>query len=79
MATDYYAESRRLADDLRAEGLGDCADALLDAIESGSTGTEILMAIKWNLDRLIAAGEGSRDLMLRASGLRTELVKALSA
>ena len=77
MATDYYAESRCLADDLRAEGLGDYADALLAAIESSSTGTEILMAINWNLDRLLAAGEGSRNLMLRAAGLRTELVKAL--
>lgn len=78
MATDYYAESRRLAVDLRAEGLDDSADALLAAIESSSTGTEILMAIKWNLDSLTASGEGSRNLMLRAAGLRTELVKALS-
>lgn len=79
MATDYYAESKKLAEDLETEGLGKYANALLDAIAQGSTGTEILMALSWNLDHLIDSSECPQQLKLRAAGLRNKLVKVLRA
>lgn len=52
MSRDYYAEAMGIAQRLDDEGLADKARALREAIETGSTGTEILMALRWNLQRI---------------------------
>ena len=52
MTMDYYAEAREIARCLERDGLVDDARALRNAIDSGSTGTEILMALRWHLQRI---------------------------
>lgn len=52
MTSDYYAEAREVARSLDQEGLKEEAQSLRDAIDSGSTGTEILMALRWHLQRI---------------------------
>jgi hypothetical protein len=52
MTRDYYAEARDIARSLEQNGLTAEARALVDAIDAGSTGTEILMALRWRLQRI---------------------------
>ena len=52
MARDYYAEAREIARSLEQDGLTAEARALVDAVDTGSTGTEILMALRWHLQRI---------------------------
>lgn len=51
--TDPYVEADDLIAGLRKAGLQADADALVEAIESGSTGTEIFMALRWHLEVLL--------------------------
>jgi hypothetical protein len=48
MARDYYAEAKEVAAILEREGLPEEAESLVRAISDGSTGTEILMALRWH-------------------------------
>lgn len=50
-----------LADLLRKRGKHGDAQRVIDAIETGSTGTEILMALRWHVSELIKAGELTPD------------------
>ncbi len=52
MTRDYYAEARDIAMLLEQAGLASDAASLVDAIEGGATATEILMALRWQLDRI---------------------------
>ena len=52
MARDYYAEAREIAKRLASDGLTSEAQVLVDAIDTGSTATEILMALRWHLKRI---------------------------
>jgi len=52
MATDYYAATTEIIDALVAEGLVSEATALRDVMEAGSTSTEILMGIRWHLQKI---------------------------
>ena len=56
MTRDYHREARDIAARLEQEGLTAEAASLVDAIEGGSTGTEILMALRWHLDRIDKSG-----------------------
>ncbi len=49
---DIYKDARRIAQELTVRGISVWADRIEDAIASGSTGTEILMALQWNLQEL---------------------------
>ena len=49
MKRDYYQEARSIAADLSAQGLTNHAATIHDAVEAGSTGTEILMALRYAL------------------------------
>ena len=57
---DIYEETKRLAGHLEARGVATWPQRLRDAIEAGSTGTEIIMAIRWNLREMLAA---SREVL----------------
>jgi len=75
MARDYYEEAREIAVRLEQDGLKTEAKFLVDAIEGGATATEILMALRWHLERI----EGSNP----ATSLETrrrirDLSKALN-
>jgi hypothetical protein len=52
MARDYYTEASGIARSLEKHGLIIEAQALIDAIDAGSTATEILMALRWHLQRI---------------------------
>jgi hypothetical protein len=54
MTRDYHAEAREIARCLEDGGCSNDARSLIDAIETGSTGTEILMALRWNLQANLA-------------------------
>jgi hypothetical protein len=56
MSIDYYAEAEAIAQILAGHGLSTEATSLRDAIESGSTATEILMALRWRLSELVRTG-----------------------
>ncbi|MCW5831289.1 MAG: hypothetical protein KIS78_02380 [Labilithrix sp.] len=52
MTIYYYAEAREIARRLDEGGHTNEARSLIEAIETGATGTEILMALRCNLQRL---------------------------
>jgi uncharacterized protein with GYD domain len=52
MTRDYYTEAYDIVRCLEQDDLNSEAAALVNAIESGSTGTEILMALRWELQRI---------------------------
>lgn len=47
---DYYAVAKKIARRLSKDGYPNWSDRILDAIACGSTATEILMAIRWQLN-----------------------------
>lgn len=76
---DHYKEARELADGLRKEKLEQFADRIIKAMEEGSTGTEIFMALHWNIEQLLKSKELSYSKIIKdkASCLFRELDKAL--
>ena len=54
-AFNHYEKTRSLAGSLLSEGHYEWAQRVTSAIEEGFTATEILMAIRWNLEELRAA------------------------
>jgi hypothetical protein len=66
---DHDAEARELIGVLAAAGYAERSARLQDAIEGGATGTEIVMALRWELKQLV---DGERDLPppLRAQARR---------
>lgn len=52
MNRDWIQESKLLAADLQTAGFEEEARRIMDAIESGSTGGEIYMALRWTLGEL---------------------------
>lgn len=46
-------DARSCAEQLKTAGLSDWEKKIVNAIESGSTGGEIVMALKWNLQELL--------------------------
>lgn len=77
MHFDHYEEASKLAKDLRKENMGDFADAIVDSMECGATGTEIFMALRWNIEKVIKSCEVSDSLKTRAKRLYEELDKSL--
>jgi len=73
---DYYSEARRIAGLLRTEGLDADAANIEDTIEGGSTASEILMGIRFHLERAMhrASQTTSRQIVL----LINEVNKALN-
>ena len=78
MAYDCYKEAHALADLLRDVGLDEEASSLEGAIAGGSTATEILMALRWNLSRICNTHPNlDSSLQQRIGVLRTALDVAL--
>ncbi len=55
MSRDLYNDGFELAEQLRSLTYIDWAERVEDAIESGSTATEILMALRWHAGEVLAA------------------------
>ncbi|HEV2327618.1 MAG TPA: hypothetical protein VGY56_02390 [Verrucomicrobiae bacterium] len=51
--SDFYTKIREFAESLSAIGLSEWTLRLTNAIKAGSTGGEILMALRWNLQELL--------------------------
>ena len=78
-AYDCYGEARRVSATMRDEGFGPDAQALEDAIAAGFTSSEILMALRWHLDRILEAKpDGSSTLRRSAKDLRNRIDAALA-
>jgi hypothetical protein len=76
MNRDYHQEAREIAQHLADEGHSTEARALIEAIDSGATGTEILMALRWHLQQVDMAK------LAMNLGMRTkirELIAAITA
>lgn len=79
MAYDYYGAARRLMVTMRNEGFDEAARALDDAIKAGFTATEILMALRWHIDRFLDANPGCSKALTRAArDLRNRIDQALA-
>jgi hypothetical protein len=50
---NYYDEAFGIADALAAEGLVTESKAIRDAVDSGSTATEILMRLRWQMQQIL--------------------------
>lgn len=75
---DIYRAANELISRLADAGRENEAAMLRSAIENGSTGTEILMALRFNMERIAAAGAIEPDDAL-FSVLRREIERALRA
>jgi hypothetical protein len=73
---DPYAEAAALIARLNAMGRTPEAARLQDAIDSGSTGTEVFMALRWHLRNMLE-GNLQEDVEAKASALEAYLAKAL--
>ena len=58
---DYYASARTIATHLFERGEFDWSREIEDAIAGGSTGTEILMRVRFALQSLLGSGVATRD------------------
>jgi hypothetical protein len=77
MSFDHYAEATRLAEELRKEHLDCFADTIIDSMEAGATGTEIFMALRWNIGRIIKSDKCSNITLGIAQKIFDELDKSL--
>lgn len=75
MTIDYYSEARRLASLLEQEGLTTHAGAITEVLEGGSTASEILMGLRFHIDR--ASKEASQTTARQLLVLSGQLSKAL--
>ena len=75
MGIAYYADTQRIIEALASEGLLTEAQALTNVMGAGSTATEILMGIRWQLQQIEAANRTAntetkkriRDLIMALS------------
>ena len=76
---DHYKVAKELADELRKEKVDCFADGIIKAIEEGATGTEIFMALRWNIENLLKTTDYSysESIKNKAKSLYEELNKAL--
>jgi hypothetical protein len=52
---DYIAEAGAIRDALVGDDLSNWRTSISDAIDTGCVGSEILMAVRWNLAELLKA------------------------
>ena len=76
---DHYKEARELAEELSKEKIEHFANRIINAMEECSTGTEIFMALRWNIEQLLTTKELAcpKRIIDKASCLYRELDKAL--
>lgn len=74
---DFYGEISTLIDRLNAEGCTAAASELREAMIAGSTGTEIVMAIRHRLVELRKSRAYSSETLSLASAIRKEADRLL--
>lgn len=78
MSFDHYAEANSIIKLLQHEGLTSYADKLTNAMEEGSTGTEIFMALRFYIKELLDNEKLSAFLKAKTKRLYGELDKSLN-
>lgn len=73
---DPYAEAAALISRLKECGLASKGDDLQDAMDLGSTGTEIFMALRWHLGELLK-GDVPDDVRTTGRALEKFLAAAV--
>jgi hypothetical protein len=53
MVNDPYAQAQALSRRLQAQGLDSCAHKIEDIVAAGSTGTEVLMGLRWIIGEIL--------------------------
>jgi hypothetical protein len=76
---DYYGIAKELAKKLRDENLDGLSNEIINAMEAGSTGTEIFMALRWNVNKILTSNLCSSRIKEFARNLYDELDKALKS
>lgn len=74
---DHYSQARELAKLLARDGAAALSEEVLDAMDIGSTGTEIFMLLRVAVKKSLAQPNLSSDAMQLAQTLLTHLEKAL--
>ena len=74
---DHYKEAQSIISMLQGTSLSIYSEKLKDSMEKGSTGTEIFMALRWNIERLLKEKNLNRSVRDRAQRLWEELDKSL--
>ena len=78
MNKNWIQESKLLAADLKISGFENEPKWIMNAIESGSTGGEIYMALRWTLGEILKANPLLKaDIRQRIDGIRKGITKAL--
>lgn len=78
MTRDFYADAYEIAERLAKARELVWADTITSAIEDGATGTEILMALRFHLSRLLkSATPPDSDTRSLARSLVVDLSEAL--
>jgi hypothetical protein len=74
---DYYHKARSIAADLKRIGRARDGQEIFDAMDMGSTATEILMALRYTLLNVISDGSLPGDIKDPATTLIAELSSIL--
>lgn len=74
---DHYKEADELITILHTTQLQDYGNTLQAAMDEGATGTEIFMALRWNLEKLLNEQSCTGLVRTKAKRLWAELDKAL--
>lgn len=74
---DHYSQARELAKLLARDGAAALSEEVLDAMVTGSTGTEIFMLLRVAVKKSLAQPNLSSDAIQLAQKLLTHLEKAL--
>ena len=69
---DFYAEARILAMELQELEIKE-GDEMVEEIETGSTGTEILMGLRWHLNRVLGISELPPEIRHKCKALITKI------
>lgn len=74
---DHYQEAKSIITMLQESSLANYSDLLQNAMDEGATGTEIFMALRWNLENLLKEDDLDDLIKARITRLKEELDKAL--
>ncbi len=74
---NHYEEAAAIIMMLRETSLNNYGDALQNAMDEGATGTEIFMALRWNLENLLKEDSLNELINARAARLWEEIDKML--
>jgi hypothetical protein len=73
MMYNHYDEANNIISELEKINLLEQANWLKESLENGSTGTEIFMALRFYLDKIICDYDLSQDLKKRCIILRNKI------